>query len=259
MSTDIPEVSEDRATGELAAAYERIRQVQGLPMVGFIWRHLATFEGGMPWAWNTVEAALPRIDAALEPLLRATDAAIVRHGLADGVRLALRPEQAADVVRTYERNNSWNSLAMTVLTAVRAGAAAPSGDPTPAPLELAAEGIPPLPRFDVLAPELRAQIDRLSAGVPAFASGLRPSLWVHLALWPALLRDVADACTPVLASPAFREAHRALLDEAMNLLGLAPAAPVARPGPLDETVDAFRQRILGQLLIGRVMMLAAGH
>ncbi len=255
----LPEISADRATGELATLYDRIKRVQGTPVVNFIWRHLATVDGALPWAWTVACSSLPRIASAMGPLLQAADRQIERRDLAEGLRLRLEPAQTLDVIRAYERGNCWNLLAMTVLASVRAGNPAPTGGAAPPPAEPAAGEVPPLPRYDALDADLRDCIDRLAAAGPAAASGVRPSLWVHLAIWPALLQHIADSCTPVLACPAFHDAHRTLLANAVRLLGLGPIGPAAEQAPIDAAIGAFRQRIPEMVLIGRVMARAAVH
>ena len=47
-------ISEAGATGEIAALYGDIRATLGVPVVNLIWRHLATFPGALPWAWQSL-------------------------------------------------------------------------------------------------------------------------------------------------------------------------------------------------------------
>ena len=60
MSDPVPAVTEAAATGETAAIFADIRQVLGVDVVNLIWRHLATIEGALPWAWGDAAAALRR-------------------------------------------------------------------------------------------------------------------------------------------------------------------------------------------------------
>ncbi len=255
----LPEIQESEASGDLAALYRRIKRIQGAPVVNFIWRHLATVEGGLPWAWTVAEAALPRIAGAIGPLLAEADRCLERFGVGEETKLRLAPDDAADTVRAYERGNSWNVLAMTVLTAVRGGAHLAESEGAVEAMAPVAGSVPPLPRYDSLDAQLRECVDRLGAAGPAAHSGVRPSLWVHLGLWPELLRQADEVLTPVLASPGFRDAHRALLARTVTLLALEPLAEPLVAAPVDVAIARFRQRIPEMLLIGRVMVRSAVH
>ena len=255
----LPEIQESEASGDLAALYGRIKQIQGAPVVNFIWRHLATVEGGLPWAWTVAEAALPRIAAAIGPLLAEADRCLEQFGVAKEARLRLAPDAAAEIVRAYERGNSWNVLAMTVLTAVRGGGHLVESRGAVEAMAPVGGRVPPLPQYDSLNAQLRECVDRLGAAGPAAHSGVRPSLWIHLGLWPELLRHVDKVLTPVLASPGFRDAHRALLARTVTLLALEPLAEPLVAAPIDVAVARFRKRIPEMLLIGRVMVHSAVH
>ncbi len=52
MSDPVPAVIETEATGETARIFADIRETLGSPVVNLIWRHLATVEGGLEWAWT---------------------------------------------------------------------------------------------------------------------------------------------------------------------------------------------------------------
>ena len=54
VSDPVPAITEAAATGETAAIFADIRQVLGVDVVNLIWRHLATIDGALPWAWGTL-------------------------------------------------------------------------------------------------------------------------------------------------------------------------------------------------------------
>src|ERR1700733_14799226 len=56
----LAEITEAEAVGEVATIYRRIKEVQGSPVVNLIWRHLATIEGALAWAWPLAEDARPK-------------------------------------------------------------------------------------------------------------------------------------------------------------------------------------------------------
>ena len=50
-------ITDAQARGEIAALYADIRATLGVPVVNLVWRHLATIEGALPWAWGAVRPA----------------------------------------------------------------------------------------------------------------------------------------------------------------------------------------------------------
>src|SRR6185436_3814972 len=55
MSDRFPAVAEAAATGETAALFADIRATVGVRVVNLVWRHLATIDGALPWAWAAVK------------------------------------------------------------------------------------------------------------------------------------------------------------------------------------------------------------
>ena len=51
----VPSITEADATGNIAAIYTDIRATLGVPVVNLIWRHLAVFTEGLPWAWESLK------------------------------------------------------------------------------------------------------------------------------------------------------------------------------------------------------------
>src|SRR6201993_3634750 len=79
VSDPVPAITEAAATGETAAIFADIRQVLGVDVVNLIWRHLATIDAALPWAWGTLrplyvdgsvlgEATTLRRELALPPM-----------------------------------------------------------------------------------------------------------------------------------------------------------------------------------------------
>jgi tetratricopeptide (TPR) repeat protein len=105
MSDPVPAITEAAATGEVAKIFGDIRRVLAVDVVNLIWRHLATLDGALPWAWTTLrplyvdgtiaaEARALHADIDLPPLpvfppevfiaagLREDDVTAIRHILA---------------------------------------------------------------------------------------------------------------------------------------------------------------------------------
>jgi len=51
----VPAILETDATGKVAEIYADIRATLGVPVVNLIWRHLATIDGGLDFAWNMLK------------------------------------------------------------------------------------------------------------------------------------------------------------------------------------------------------------
>ena len=67
----LPAISESGASGEIAELYADIRQTLNVTAINYVWRHIATIDGGLRWAW---EAARPmfvsgRVESEREHLL----------------------------------------------------------------------------------------------------------------------------------------------------------------------------------------------
>ena len=55
VSDPLPAITEAQATGEIADLFADIRATVGVRVVNLVWRHLATMEGALPWAWAAVK------------------------------------------------------------------------------------------------------------------------------------------------------------------------------------------------------------
>ena len=50
-------IGEADARGDIAELYADIRATLGVPVVNLVWRHLASIDGALPWAWQAVRPA----------------------------------------------------------------------------------------------------------------------------------------------------------------------------------------------------------
>src|SRR5256885_784257 len=55
VSEPFPAIAEASATGETADLFADIRATVGVRVVNLVWRHLATLDGALPWAWTAVK------------------------------------------------------------------------------------------------------------------------------------------------------------------------------------------------------------
>jgi hypothetical protein len=230
----ITEIPESEATGEVASCYADIRSRLQLPVVNLIWRHLAAL-GHLEWSWHAVRERLPAISAYAGEL---NARARVLAGHCEPMPAPPWDKTVTGILATYERGNSMNLATVRLLLG-----ASPRGDGAPLSLGAPAQ-IPPVPRFPDLPADLRALIDRLVAAGPGADTGIRPTLWVHLAHAPEFLRAVEEPVALLLKTPAFRGAHASL-----SALQAADAVPCL-PETLVTALDRFNRRISEMLLTG---------
>jgi len=236
----LSELREEDAPAGIAAIYADIRKASGIPLVNLIWRHAATLPGALPWMWEVVAPALHsgvvaaatrRIAQGLPlPHLPTVDPLAAGMQLADLGRIL-------DLAETYNRGNLTNLI---LLTAVRrrleegpALRRTPPGPATAPPRML--PPVPPIPRIDTLPAPLAAMVRALAARHGASAGGVVPSLYLHLALWPAavdaLPHWMGEALTPAGIARG-RDAAVALAEREAEpiyaMLGDAPPPEAAR-------------------------------
>lgn len=199
MSDPVPAVVEADATGETARIFADIRETLGSPVVNLIWRHLATVDGGLEWAWTAArpiyasrqaQAAAQRLyDRLEEPLpCPLPPGALASVGVADADLSKVHA-----VADGYNRGNGPNLVALTALLVSPAGVAPnapvkPSSAPTPLP-RLLSEG------------DVSAETWKLVRAINLL--GARPdepilaTMYRHLAHWPGLLALMHAGWSPL--------------------------------------------------------------
>lgn len=254
MSDPVPTVSEANAAGPVAAIYADIKDTLGVPMVNLIWRHLATVDGGLAWAWGAAKplyasGAASMAAARLTARLALPDLAPLAPG-----SLAVVGVPAEDVsviqamIAGYNRGNGLNLVALTALV-TPTGAPAPTGASPPAP-ELG----PPLPsilsKADVT-PETWAVIEALNLLGARPDEPIMASLWRHLGHWPGLLALTHAALAPreldgslrhaIDLTRSFARAEAAGL--ATLLADAGPAPEAARAAVADFTAHVITRMV----------------
>ena len=123
MTDPVPAITEAAATGETAAIFADIRQVLGVDVVNLIWRHLATMEGALPWAWSALrplyvdgsviqEATTLHKELALPPMPSIPAEVFAGLGLRPHDMTAIR-----DVLAAYDHTNAMAAAALIALRA----------------------------------------------------------------------------------------------------------------------------------------------
>jgi hypothetical protein len=261
VNEPFPAIAEASATGETADLFADIRATVGVRVVNLVWRHLATLDGALPWAW-----------AAVKPLyLRGmvdTAAARFRSGMILPRLGSLAGEEPASVdavLASYDHSNTINLLALCALLARLRGETGDAGT---------AEQGPRLPAPDVTLPLLASEADvppetwALVLRLNRFGDTVQPlilaSMYRHLAHAPAFLKRVEAALAPVQADGSLDRAiaaNRASAHEvAMRLARAVSAQPPPAADKVETSVAAFVDHAIGKMAtISRAVRAARGR
>lgn len=258
-SGSFPAVAEAAAVGEIADIFTDIRATVGVRVVNLVWRHLATIDGALPWAW-----------AAVKPLYLQgiADRAAVHFREAMslpqlGSLVGQQPRSVDDVLASYDHSNTVNLFALGALVAWLRGETAREGLPQsglrlPAPAVV----LPRLGSAEDVAPETWALVLRLNRfGDPHQV--ILASMYRHLAHAPAFLRQIEAALAPVEADGSLSRAiaaNRTAAHEQAKVL--ARAIEARRPpfaGQVEASVSAFVDHAIGKMVtICRAIRVARG-
>lgn len=259
MNDPFPAVAEASASGEIADLFTDIRATVGVRVVNLVWRHLATFEGALPWAWNAVRplylAGMP--DEA---------ARLFRETMVVPKLASLAGEQPASVdavLASYDHSNTINLFALGALVAWLRGEATDGAAPTGGP-RLPAPGmpLPPLASEADVSLETWALVLRLNRfGDPR--QFILASMYRHLAHAPAFLGKVETVLKGAQADGSLDRAitaNRAAAHQSARRLARAISAE--RPASADRietAVAAFVDHAIGKMVtICRAIRVARG-
>lgn len=252
--TAFVEIREAEASPEIAAIYGQIRTASGLPLVNLIWRHFAALPGVLPWAWAAVS---PVVQSAAMVQARARLVAAIAlppPAACDWGEAGLTPDDSARIraiIDAYARGNLTNLLALTALRLRLDQPGAPAAALLSAALPPVPAAIDPLPGLASLPPDVAALVLALAArhGGPA---AIIPSLYLHLAHWPGLLRVLPRGLAALYAPgvlEAVREATRQRAEqEAAALLPDGTTPPPGTEDAIRTALDHFTLRVIPDLL-----------
>jgi len=230
VNDPFPAVVEASATGEIADLFADIRATVGVRVVNLVWRHLATIEGALPWAWSAVKplylAGMPD-EAARD--FRKTMVIPQLATLAGD-----QPASVDAVLASYDHSNTINLFALGALVAWLRGeateAVAPAGGPR---LSAPDVTLPPLASETDVSPRTWALVLRLNR----FGDSrqlILASMYRHLAHSPAFLGKVEAVLQSVQADGSLDRAiadNRAAARQAAR--ALARAISATRPASAD--------------------------
>jgi len=251
LSMRFAEIREGDASGDIAEIYQQLRLALRLPMVNLIYRHFATIPGGLQFVWSRLRAPLNdgSLDGARQRLAHRPE--IVDALSLDNPRLlrSVRMTGRNDVLAIVEFYNSGNLTNLIGLTAIgmllerAAPADGPLGLPAPELDDVPVMPVPPLPKMDDLPADTAVLVRSLAARHSGAASGITPSLYLHLGYWPDLLAVIDESLAPAFADGSVARAaettRRLAEREAANLL---PSMRFGPPAP-DDVASALRAPI----------------
>jgi len=259
VSDPFPAVTEAAATGETAELFADIRATVGVRVVNLVWRHLATLDGALPWAWSAVKPLY---------LQGMVDRAAVRFresmslpGL--GSLAGEQPRSVDDVLASYDHSNTINLFALGALVAWLRDETAAQGVPeTGARLPAPDIVLPKLASAEDVTPDTWALVLRLNSfGDPRQL--ILASMYRHLAHAPAFLKQLESALAPIEADGSLAKAiaaNRADAHERAKVL--ARAIDTAKPlhaAEIEAGVSAFVDHAIGKMVtICRATRVARG-
>ena len=251
MSDPFPAVAEAAATGETAALFADIRTTVGVRVVNLVWRHLATFDGALPWAWAAVKPLYAR-GIADQAVLRFRRAMIVPR-LASLASEA--PASVDAVLASYDHSNTINLFALGALVAWLRGDVSfdgrPEEGPRIAPPDIA---LPALASEGDVTPDTWQRVLRLNRLGDSARPLILASMYRHLAHAPEFLIRLEAVLTPVAADGVLGEAIVANRDGAYERARvLAQAITAERPSRelqrhVEPAVAAFLDHAIGKMV-----------
>ncbi len=263
----LPEIHEADAPDHIRVIYEEIKEATELPLVNLIYRHFAAEPGVLDWVWRT-----------LAPLYRSVELKEAARALTDGIeRPGPSPLVAAVtgddlvqcklVVDAYNSGNTQNLIGLTSLVRLlraEAGAGGQSTSLTPrkqtgaVPVNVP---FPPIVRRDTLDASSAKLVEALGAR-HRVAEGAVPSLYLHLANWPAALEAANVYLAPIIEAAGWRTLVDSVVQEATATAdGLALATSLAPDPPpaevrkrLTDTVETFVGATIPEMVVvGRLL------
>ena len=271
----VAEIGEREARGEIAALFGDIRRCIGVGMVNLIYRRMAARPGVLPWAWGALRphfasGVIASEAGALGANIDTGDVAATPREAWFAAGLNDRSLRAVGgIIDAYNLANLANLVAIGALAAFleNGGAAcaarapdadrAPDAAPAPDPPRL-----PPIRDMADLDESTAALIRLLSAPLSPPEAPLTPSLFLHLAPWPAFLAVAAASALAPERTVAAAKDGKALHDRAKGTAArlassMAPAAGIAAPDEAELAALAVTARrfaegpIAGMAVLGR--------
>lgn len=259
MADPVPAVTEAAATGEVADLFADIRDVVGVRVVNLVWRHLATMEGALPWAWAAVKPLYLQgmVDRATVRFRESMSLPVL------GSLAGKAPASVDHVLASYDHSNTVNLFALGALVAWLRGETASEGTPERGARQPAPDiALPKLLSQEDVTPKTWALVLRLNR----FGDRqeiILASMYRHLAHAPAFLRRVEAVLKPVDGDGSLERAIAANRTDAHERAKILARAITAGPAPLAGRIEAgvsdFVDHAIGKMVtICRAIRVARG-
>jgi hypothetical protein len=258
MSDPVPAILEADATGEVAEIFADIRATYRIGVVNLIWRHLAHFEGALPWAWASLKPLYVRGHvAAAAAVLRAGRPLPEAPAVPDAAWacIGLDAQPVRDVIAAYDRSNPMALAALTLLRESTEPGFAAEGTPR-APLfpDEAPIPLPALLDLGAMPSHAAAMVLALNAMGSTAQKPILASMYRHLAHWPGSLALAHGVLAPLHARGELQAAIATTRDlargEARRMAGLLPRLPPPPDLPrVQAALDGFIQDAIGRMVV----------
>ncbi|HLM13825.1 MAG TPA: hypothetical protein VK362_15645 [Reyranella sp.] len=249
MNDPFPAIAEASAAGETADLFADIRATVGVRVVNLVWRHLATLDGALPWAWRAVKPLY---------LQGMADRAVVdfRHDMSLpklGSLAGPEPASVDAVLASYDHSNTVNLFALGALAARLRGDVASEGTLEEGPRLPAPDvDLPPLASEADVSPETWQRVLRLNRFGDRPEPVILASMYRHLAHAPDFLRRLEAALMPAQADGSLDQAilaNRRSAYQRARVLGRAIAADrPAQSEQIEASVSAFVEHAIGKMV-----------
>ena len=261
MREPFPAIAEASAAGEIAEIFADIRATVGVRVVNLVWRHLATLDGALPWAWQAVKPLYLQgmVDRAVLDFRRDMTMPTL-ESLA-----GTEPASVDAVLASYDHSNTVNLFALDALVARLRGDVAEEGVPEQgAHLSAPDIDLPPLASEADVSPETWQRVLRLNHFGDRPEPLILASMYRHLAHAPAFLQRLEAALTPVQADGSLDRAilgnRRAAHQRARVLARAISADRPQLAEKVEASVSAFVEHAIGKMVtICRAIRVARGN
>ncbi len=256
MADPFPAVAEAAATGETAALFADIRATIGVRVVNLVWRHLATMDGALPWAWAAVKPLY--LHGIPDEAARRFRASMILPEL-DGLS-GPQPRSVDDVLASYDHSNTVNLFSLGALVAWLSGDAAKEGTAPSGPHLRAPEvTLPKLNSAEDVSPETWALVLRLNAFGDK-EQVILASMYRQLAGTPAFLKALEASLARSVDLDKAIATNRAKASEMSRVIARAISPPPApQADRIERSVSAFVDHAIGKMVtICRAIRVARG-
>jgi hypothetical protein len=267
MGDPVPAVTEAAATGETAAIFADIRQVLGVEVVNLIWRHLATIDGALPWAWGTLRPLYTDGSVTSEAAALHASLALPASPRIPGdvfTTLGLRPDDMTAIRKVLAAYDHTNAMALVAFLALRArlDGYSPGNAEIAHPEAVATSriGLPRLLTLTEMQPATARLVGALNGLGTRRPGAVLASMYRHLAHWPPYLSFAWLLLAPLdedgrLAS-AIEGVHGAARTRAERLLPRLGRSMAPMPRALVPAISAAIAPFVDDVLAKMVLICA---